>query len=496
MATLCRWLEQQHGIPQVWPSGFPYPPVNGREPNVPFNRSEANWRNEGGHYGHCHVPNNHHWDPGYTADEVALVTPGAVPAPEEAAPPLGVEPETMPAMITVEQAIAASQSQAPQLTPYVAKLVGIAEGEYQAFHTIAETDEPLRSRIDSYCRDIRIAPPANISTFAWSAAFVSWRIKKAGATAEEFAFSPAHAVFVRAAIANADAQIGVFRARPIDSYAPRVGDLIHRNRSGGTVTYAQARTTSEYPSHSAIVVDVGEDRVGRYAITIGGNEHDFIRKTRVALNRSGMVQQKATNPFICVVQDLEVDAAPQAAERAEAFAASPSERLAMAKIIVNFEARRDAQGRLMVYRLPPDDGGGRYEVAGINERYNTTVCDELVALVQAGRQQEAEQRAAEFIAGDTDIAGGWTTNAAIEFYLRDCVFNRGARGAAWILQTAVGVEVDQSVGSHTRAAVAREEGRPLDLLNKLRQAREAYERLRRDESADFGGAWSTAGITP
>jgi hypothetical protein len=199
MATLCRWLEQQHGIPQVWPSGFPYPPVNGREPNVPFNRSEANWRNEGGHYGHCHVPNNHHWDPGYTADEVALVTPGAVPAPEEAAPPLGVEPETMPAMITVEQAIAASQSQAPQLTPYVAKLVGIAEGEYQAFHTIAETDEPLRSRIDSYCRDIGIAPPANISTFAWSAAFVSWCIKKAGATAEEFAFSPAHAVFVRAA---------------------------------------------------------------------------------------------------------------------------------------------------------------------------------------------------------------------------------------------------------------------------------------------------------
>ncbi len=63
MAALCRWLEQVHGIPSVWPNGFPYPPVNGQEPNVPFNRSATNWQTKGGHYGHCHVPNNSHWDP-------------------------------------------------------------------------------------------------------------------------------------------------------------------------------------------------------------------------------------------------------------------------------------------------------------------------------------------------------------------------------------------------------------------------------------------------
>ena len=28
---------------------------------------------KGGHYGHCHVPANTHWDPAYTADEVAFV---------------------------------------------------------------------------------------------------------------------------------------------------------------------------------------------------------------------------------------------------------------------------------------------------------------------------------------------------------------------------------------------------------------------------------------
>ena len=38
----------------------------------------------------------------------------------------------------------------------------------------------------------------------------------------------------------------------------------------------------------------------------------------------------------------------------------------MAAAIVNFEARRDSKGHLKVYNLPPEDGGGRYEVAGIN----------------------------------------------------------------------------------------------------------------------------------
>ena len=89
-------------------------------------------------------------------------------------------------------------------------------------------------------------------------------------------------------------------------------------------------------------------------MTIGGNESDSIRKTRVELDASGMVRQHKANPFICVVQDLKVDVASQAAEDAIAAAAAPSERLTMAKIIVDFEARRDSQGRLMVYNLPAD----------------------------------------------------------------------------------------------------------------------------------------------
>jgi hypothetical protein len=161
------------------------------------------------------------------------------------------------------------------------------------------------------------------------------------------------------------------------------------------------------------------------------------------------------------------------------------QRMSMARLILDFEARRDTQGRIAVYRLPPGDGGGRYEVAGINERYNAAVCDELVALIRAGRHAEAETRAAEHIAACTDKAATWTHNAGVEFFLRDCMFNRGPGGAAWILQRAVGVATDRDVGPVTLAAAQAAEASARQLIDHLRGAREAYERLRRDETSRF-----------
>ncbi|KAB2851154.1 MAG: DUF2272 domain-containing protein, partial [Hyphomicrobiaceae bacterium] len=581
---------------------------------------------------------------------------------------------------------------------YVRRLIAIANGELERFQEISETDEPLRSRINQYCREIGIAEPDDISDFAWSAAFVSWCVKTAGATAEEFKFNATHAVFVKAAIANADSDTGVFRARPIDAYRLKVGDIIHRNRNNGSITYKQARTRSNYPSHSAIVVEIGSANGVRFARAIGGNESDSVRSTRVELTADGFVAHRDRNPFICVIENLKVDAAPARpetefsaistsplpgpvceasgepavarleaavvkpridrveltdhkssrdgtkidhivihyttsrniegsishfktgsprtsahyivcqdgvlvqmvpdAERAwhagnsninarsigiehvaaagdaitpaqaktslalirwlmqehgvpianviphvcvkstsccgdlfKAFgggaglpcgtqkaalhkwlnansigggsheavlevassgaprleAGSPARRIAMARIIADFEARRDSQGRLVVYKLDPKDGGGRYEVAGINERYHKQECDELVRLIESGRHAEAEERAREFVARYTDTAAGWCHNDAIEFYLRDSMFNRGPGGAARILQKAVGATVDGQVGPQTLAAVAAAESQPQDLLARLRDAREWYERTyaHRDESSIF-----------
>ena len=166
---------------------------------------------------------------------------------------------------------------------------------------------------------------------------------------------------------------------------------------------------------------------------------------------------------------------------------TPEQRRRMAAAIVNFEARRDRAGRLVVYKLPEGDGGGRYEVAGINEHYNKDTADVLVSLIEQRRFDEAEALAADFIAQDTDRVSSWTSVPGLEFYLRDSVFNRGGGGGARILQRALGVTDDGAVGSQTRAAVAAAESNPLALLQRLRAAREQYERdvAHRDETSKF-----------
>lgn len=82
VAELCRWIEGEHGIPQEWPSGRPRSSSNGHDPGG-HNRSAENWNAIGGHYGHSQVPENDHWDPGYTQAELAIVTPDAIFDPHD-----------------------------------------------------------------------------------------------------------------------------------------------------------------------------------------------------------------------------------------------------------------------------------------------------------------------------------------------------------------------------------------------------------------------------
>ncbi len=152
------------------------------------------------------------------------------------------------------------------------------------------------------------------------------------------------------------------------------------------------------------------------------------------------------------------------------------QRLAMARDIINFEARRDKAGHLSVYHLPANDGGGRYEVAGINERYDGPAVRKLVELLHEGKFDEAETYAEEYIAENTDPAELLTIVPSLESYLRDIVFNRGQRGAVKTLQIALNVVVDGKWGPRSKAAMVKAERDPEWLLRRLRDAREKYER--------------------
>ncbi|WP_009629936.1 peptidoglycan recognition protein family protein [Synechocystis sp. PCC 7509] len=93
---LCRWIETTHGIPKVWPNGFPR--FGARDPGG-HNRNRTNWDTKGGHYGHSHVPENDHWDPGYTRAEVEIVMGGIL---ESLEPELEAFALLLPSEIEVE----------------------------------------------------------------------------------------------------------------------------------------------------------------------------------------------------------------------------------------------------------------------------------------------------------------------------------------------------------------------------------------------------------
>lgn len=156
---------------------------------------------------------------------------------------------------------------------------------------------------------------------------------------------------------------------------------------------------------------------------------------------------------------------------------------AFAKHTLDVEARRDSKGRLGVYPLPSGDGGGSFEVAGINDRYHPKMAHKLKVMIEDGQHEEAEKAAIEYLDNYTNAVDEWHPDEVVEGYLRCCAFNRGAGGAAWMLQYALRQgfapslykgELDRKVGPKTRAA--SEKADASILLPALYGARLVYER--------------------
>jgi hypothetical protein len=194
---------------------------------------------------------------------------------------------------------------------------------------------------------------------------------------------------------------------------------------------------------------------------------------------------------------------------------SAEKRHAMGKAIVEFEGRYE-NGKLQHYTLPKGDGGGRGEVAGINEKYHPQEYAKLRGLIEGGAHQEAEHEAARYVEAYTrgvclffPSPQSALENPGIEFVLRDTAFNRGIKGAATVLQLALGMsEIDGLIGPMTHREFARQlvEPGPAEVLANLTKARETYERNKyawkpqsRDESSKFwkglSNRWAKAHAT-
>lgn len=188
-------------------------------------------------------------------------------------------------------------------TAFALKLAAITQEQHTKFHMVDEADPELCKQIRRYWSGISPGFSSCVSV-PWSAVFVSFCVKQAGATSSEFKFAAAHSVFVHQAIQNALNGSGVFQGLDITVHAPKIGDVIQNNRNGTTHNFAFARTHKNYESHSAIVVETGVDANGGFALTIGGNEGNSVRRTVVRLTSQGFIKQRTNNPFICVIKTL------------------------------------------------------------------------------------------------------------------------------------------------------------------------------------------------
>ena len=155
--------------------------------------------------------------------------------------------------------------------------------------------------------------------------------------------------------------------------------------------------------------------------------------------------------------------------------ATEAERLEMGDFILKSEARRDKLGRLKVYPLPKADGGGTFEIAGINDRYHPKAATHLKNLIDSNRHSQAEAYAKKYLVEYTDVVKNWTELAPLEAFLRDTAFNRGPKGALRILQIALGIADDGKFGPVTKTTLAKAAKNVASLLGNLRSARETYE---------------------
>ena len=156
---------------------------------------------------------------------------------------------------------------------------------------IKETDPRLRKTLQEYWKagvgrsvsKQQLGDRAFQNANPWSAAFISWLMKTAGA-GNAFEYSGYHSAYARAAIDNRlAANSNPFKAYRISEMAPQVGDLVCTSRAGSGATYDNVRPPMK--THCDIVTEV---QPGRIAI-VGGNVSDSVKQRSLKTNADGRI---------------------------------------------------------------------------------------------------------------------------------------------------------------------------------------------------------------
>jgi hypothetical protein len=164
------------------------------------------------------------------------------------------------------------------------RIVRIANGEYSSWHStlvngtyaIKEYDPGALNLLTKYWNATPTPPAPITSGPMWSAAFISWVMKEAGAT-DLFKYSGAHITYMRAARINRrDTTQNPFRLYRINEFIPRMqpGDLVCKARAGSGLTFDNVLTHGNTAAHVDIITEI--DRTNNRLRVVGGNICDNV----------------------------------------------------------------------------------------------------------------------------------------------------------------------------------------------------------------------------
>jgi len=124
---------------------------------------------------------------------------------------------------------------------------------------------------------------------AWSAAFISYVMRSAGA-GDRFAYSATHAAYINGAVRGEES---ILQAERTDTYAPQPGDLICLGRGTASNIRFESLPAPGFPGHCDLVTEVAPGQL----TVIGGNVDASVTVKHVPIGTTGLLSEPGGRPY-------------------------------------------------------------------------------------------------------------------------------------------------------------------------------------------------------